>query len=100
MSAESYSSGSDRSRWRGVVLALIVEALVILLLLTLSSGVFRKVEKQSRLTTFDVRPVGPPVSKEAQRTKVASKRKPVKTASAAPPPPVAPPPVKLATPSS
>ena len=99
MSAESYSSGSDRSRWRGVVLALIVEALVILLLLTLSSGVFRKVEKQSRLTTFDVRPVGPPVSKEAQRTKVASKRKPVKTASAAPPPPVAPPPVKLATPS-
>ena len=94
MSAESYSSASDRSRWRGVVLALIVEGLVAVLLLTLGSGVLRKSEQQPRLTTFDVRPVGPPISKQAQRAKVASVRKTVKTASAAPPPPIAPPPVK------
>ena len=94
MSADSYSSASDQPRWRGIVLALIVEGLVILLLLSLSSGVFKKVEKQPRLTTFDVRPVGPPISKKAQRTKVASQRKKVSTASAAPPAQTAPPPVK------
>ena len=91
MSAESYSSASDRPRWRGIVLALIVEGLILLLLTTLGSGMFKKVEKQPRLSTFDVRPVGPPIAKEAQKAKVASKRNPVKTASAAPPPPVAPP---------
>ncbi len=94
MSADSYSSASDRPRWRGIVLALIVEGLILLLLMTLSSGVFKKVEQQPRLTTFDVRPVGPAVSKKAQRTKVASQRKKVSTASAAPPAQTAPPPVK------
>ena len=91
MSADSYSSASDRPRWRGIVLALIVEGLILLLLTTLGSGMFTKVVKQPRLSTFDVRPVGPPIAKEAQKAKVASKRNPVKTASAAPPPPVAPP---------
>ena len=94
MSAESYSSASDRPRWRGIALALVVEGLILLLLLQLGTGIFTKTDKQSHLTTFDVRPVGPAVSKQAQRTKVASQRKKVSTASAAPPAQTAPPPVK------
>ena len=95
MSAESYSSASDRPRWRGILLALVVEGLIALLLLQLGTGVFLKQPKQPALTTFDVRPVGPPVSKQAQRTQAASKKHQVHAASAAAPPaPVAPPPVK------
>lgn len=90
MSSASYISGSDRSRWRGIVLALVVEGLVALLLLSLGSGILRKVE-QPKLTTFDVQPVGEKKTRQATRTKVASKQKRVTRPSAAPPPPVAPP---------
>ncbi|MFA6123096.1 MAG: hypothetical protein WCS75_01485 [Sphingomonas sp.] len=70
-----------------------------LLLFHLGSGIFQKVEKDKPLNTFDVRPVGPPLSKQAQKTQVAHKQKQTTTASAAPPPPVAPPPVKSPVPS-
>jgi protein TonB len=80
-----------RRRARGIVLALIVEGLVAVLLLHLGGAAFLKHE-QPRLTTFDVTPIGPPVSKQAAKTRVATqKKKTVTTASAAPPAHSAPP---------
>ncbi|MDR7258453.1 protein TonB [Sphingomonas sp. BE270] len=99
MSAMSYRSESGKGRFRGIALALVVEALVALLLLQLGTGIFHKTEKQKPLVTFDVKPIGPVVSKQAQKTQVAHKQKQTTTASAAPPPPVAPPPVKSPVPS-
>ncbi|MGK0492009.1 hypothetical protein [Sphingomonas echinoides] len=95
----SYRSESGKGRFRGIALALVVEALVALLLLQLGTGIFHKTEKQKPLITFDVKPIGPVVSKQAQKTQVAHKQKQTTTASAAPPPPVAPPPVKSPVPS-
>ncbi|TPG52977.1 hypothetical protein [Sphingomonas glacialis] len=100
MASASYQSTSDRRRVRGIVLALVVEALVGLLLLQLGTGVFTKVEKQPKLTTFDVRPIGPPLAKTASKTKVKQQQKKVvTTASAAPPPPTVPPMPKAPLPS-
>jgi protein TonB len=82
-----------------MALALAVEALIALLLLQLGTGVFHKVE-QPKLTTFDVKPIGPPVSKQASKTKVKTQQKKVvTTASAAPPPPTVPPLPKAPLPS-
>lgn len=99
MSAMPYRSESGKGRFRGIALALVVEALVALLLLQLGTGIFHKTEKQKPLVTFDVKPIGPIASKQAQKTQVAHKQKQTTTASAAPPPPVAPPPVKSPVPS-
>lgn len=87
-----HSPEDRRRRARGIVLALLVEGLVAALLLQLGGGVFLKHE-QPRLTTFDVTaPVGPPVSKQPSKTRVArQQKKTVTTASAAPPARAAPP---------
>ncbi|MEG3177160.1 hypothetical protein U1872_13035 [Sphingomonas sp. RB3P16] len=99
MASASYQSTSDRRRVRAIVLALVVEGLVALLLLQLGTGVFTRKE-QPKLTTFDVRPIGPPVAKTAAKTKVATQqKKKVTTASAAPPPPTVPPLPKAPLPS-
>lgn len=99
MASSSYRSSTDRGRTRGIVLALIVEGLVALLLLQLGTGVFTRKE-QPKLTTFDVRPIGPPVAKTASKTKIKTQQKKVvTTASAAPPPPTVPPLPKAPLPS-
>jgi hypothetical protein len=100
MASASYNSAPDRRRRvRGIVLALVVEGLVALLLLQLGTGVFTKVE-QPKLTTFDVKPMGPPLAKAAAKTKVKTQQKKVvTTASAAPPPPTTPPLLKAPLPS-
>lgn len=91
--ASYHPSPEDRRRRaRGIVLALIVEGLVALALLSLGGGVFLKHE-QPRLTTFNVTPpLGPPLSREASKTRVPKQqKKTVTTASAAPPARAAPP---------